>query len=307
MHWGLDAGIARRPVVKIAGGAAAETTDQVAVEEPLEIRVAGDPLAITMRTPGADRELALGFLHAEGVIHSLDDVGSVVHCGHPGDEGFGNVIDVLPGPGVVLAPEAIAGTRRGTLTSAACGVCGRLSIDDLIDRCGPVTDEARIEATALSAMVTQMRERQALFARTGGVHAAALFRATNAQVEPGAARTPGRAEPVADPLAGPGADPIVREDVGRHNAVDKVVGALIFARALPATRRVLVVSGRASFEIVQKAAVAGIPIVASVSAPSSLAIDLAARMNVTLVAFLRGATLSVYTVARRVIVAPPEP
>jgi FdhD protein len=289
MRWGLDAGIARRPVVKIAGAIAAEVSDDVAIEEPLEIRVAGDALAITMRTPGADRELALGFLHAEGVIHSVDDVGSVAHCGHPGDEGFGNVIDVLPGPGVVLAPEAIAGTRRGTLTSAACGVCGRLSIDDLIDRCGPVTDDARIEATALAALVDQMRERQALFGRTGGVHAAALFRASNAEA-------PTRAAPLPYP--------IVREDVGRHNAVDKVVGALIFARALPATRRVLVVSGRASFEIVQKAAVAGIAIVASVSAPSSLAIDLAARMNVTLVAFLRGANMSVYTAPQRVIVSP---
>ena len=292
MRWGLDAGIARRRVVRVNGAGARASdatpdgTDEVAIEEPLEIRVAGDPLAITMRTPGADRELALGFLHAEGVIRCVDDVGSVAHCGRPGEEGFGNVIDVLPGPGVVLAPEAIAGTRRGTLTSAACGVCGRLSIDDLISRCGPVRDGATIEATALGRMVSLMREHQALFARTGGVHAAALF----PSLLPGAA---------ADPSAA--ADPIVREDVGRHNAVDKVVGALVFARALPATGRPLVVSGRASFEIVQKAAAAGIPIVASVSAPSSLAIDLAARMNVTLVAFLRGQTMSVYTVPGRVV------
>ena len=164
-----------------------------------------------MRTPGADRELALGFLYAEGVIRSLDDVGSVAHCGHPGEEGFGNVIDVLPGAGVVLAPERVAGTRRGTLTAAACGVCGRLTIDDLIARCAPVADDARIEATALARFIRSMRDRQALFARTGGVHAAALFAA-----------------------AGTGDAPLfVREDVGRHNAVDKLVGALIFARALP--------------------------------------------------------------------------
>ncbi len=291
MRSGRDSGVARRRVVKL--GAAPRTgvaeTDDVAVEEPLEIRVAGDPLAVTMRTPGADRELALGFLHAEGVIRSIDDVGSVAHCGHLGDESFGNVIDVLPGPGVVLAPERIAGTRRGTLTAAACGVCGRLTIEDLIARCAPVSDDSRIEATVLARFAVPMRDQQAVFARTGGVHAAGLF-------------------PV-PPLGGAGAEkldvarPLVREDVGRHNAVDKVVGALIFARALPARAHVLVVSGRTSFEIVQKAAVAGIPIVASVSAPSSLAIDLAARMNITLVAFLRGESMSVYSTPERIVVA----
>jgi len=296
MAFGRDSGITRRPVVRL--GAPPRTgavesreadRDDVAVEEPLEIRVAGDPLAITMRTPGADRELALGFLHAEGVIRALDDVGSVAHCGRPGDEGFGNVIDVLPGAGVVLAPERVAGTRRGTLTTAACGVCGRLTIEDLIARCAPVADDARIEATALARFIRSMRDRQALFARTGGVHAAALFAAAAADAPRGEAPLPDDA-----PL-------FVREDVGRHNAVDKLVGALLFARALPARGRALIVSGRTSFEIVQKAAVAGIPIVASVSAPSSLAIDLAARMNVTLVAFLRGESMSVYSAAERII------
>jgi FdhD protein len=287
MRSGRDSGVTRRPVVKL--GAPPRTglaeSDDVAVEEPLEIRVAGDALAVTMRTPGADRELALGFLYAEGVIRSIDDVGSVAHCGRPVDEGFGNVIDVLPGPGVVLAPERIAGTRRGTLTAAACGVCGRLTIEDLIARCAPVVDDSRIEATTLARFAGPMRDQQALFARTGGVHAAALF--------------------AVPPLGGadrpPDAAPLVREDVGRHNAVDKVIGALIFARALPARAHVLVVSGRTSFEIVQKAAVAGIPIVASVSAPSSLAIDLAARMNVTLVAFLRGESMSVYSTPTRIL------
>jgi len=282
MASGRDPGIARHRVVKL--GAPPRTgeaeTDDVAVEEPLEIRVAGDALAVTMRTPGADRELALGFLYAEGVIRSLDDVGSVAHCGRPGEDGFGNVIDVLPGAGVVLAPERVAGTRRGTLTTAACGVCGRLTIEDLIARCAPVADDARVEATALARFVRSMRDRQVLFARTGGVHAAALFPAA----------------------ASDDAPLFVREDVGRHNAVDKLVGALIFARALPASGRALIVSGRTSFEIVQKAAVAGIPIVASVSAPSSLAIDLAARMNVTLVAFLRGESMSVYSAPERIVV-----
>jgi len=292
MRSGREAGVAQRQVIRVSAPAtsrpAAPVTDEVAIEEPLEIRVAGDPLAVTMRTPGADRELALGFLYAEGVIGSLDDVGSVAHCGRPGDQGFGNTIDVLPGPGRVLAPERVEGTRRGTLTAAACGVCGRLSIDDLIARCAPVRDDTRIDAAALARLTGLMRDRQTLFARTGGVHAAALF----APPPAGA----GAAAELAAPIA-------VGEDVGRHNAVDKVVGALIFARALPASGRVLLVSGRASFEIVQKAAVAGIPIVASVSAPSSLAIDLAARFNLTLVAFLRGETMSVYTAPERIVVA----
>jgi len=292
MRSGRDAGVARRQVIRVSapapGGSAMAVNDDVAVEEPLEIRVAGDPLAITMRTPGADRELALGFLYAEGVIASIDDVGSVAHCGRPGDEGFGNTIDVLPGPGRVLAPERVEGTRRGTLTAAACGVCGRLSIDDLIGRCAPLRDDTRVDAAVLARLIGLMRDRQALFARTGGVHAAALF----APPPPGSGAASAELAP---PIA-------IGEDVGRHNAVDKVVGALIFARALPASGRVLLVSGRASFEIVQKAAVAGVPIVASVSAPSSLAIDLAARFNLTLVAFLRGETMSVYSAPERIVV-----
>ena len=292
MRSGRDPGVTRRQVIKVSAppaprGTVVAMTDDVAVEEPLEIRVAGDALAITMRTPGADRELALGFLYAEGVIASLDDVGSVAHCGRPGDEGFGNTIEVLPGPGRVLAPERVEGTRRGTLTAAACGVCGRLSIDDLIGRCAPLRDDTQVDATTLARLIGLMRERQALFARTGGVHAAALF----APPPPGTGATAELAPPIA-----------IGEDVGRHNAVDKVVGGLIFARALPAAGRVLLVSGRASFEIVQKAAVAGVPIVASVSAPSSLAIDLAARFNLTLVAFLRGETMSVYTAPERIVV-----
>jgi FdhD protein len=251
------------------------TFDDVAIEEPLEIRVAGEPVSITMRTPGNDRELALGFLYSEGVIGSIDDVGSVAPCGRIGDDGFGNVIDVLPGAGIALAPERIVGARRGTLTTSACGVCGRLSIDDLTSRCSPLHDDSRISAATLTRMCTGMREHQHIFARTGGVHAAALF-------EPS------------------GAEAVIREDVGRHNAVDKVIGALVHARALPANGRVLIVSGRLSFEIVQKAAVAGIPIVASISAATSLAIDLASRMNITLVAFVRDAGLNVYVCPERI-------
>jgi FdhD protein len=272
----LDAGVDERAVLSTHASRTPRTVDEVAIEEPLEIRVAGDPLAVTMRTPGADRELTLGFLYSEGIVGSIDDVGALSHCGRPGEPGFRNVIDVQSAPGSVLAPERLQGARRGTLTTAACGVCGRASIDDLIERCAPVRDGARVTARELARLYALMRGRQRLFARTGGVHAAML-----------------------SDVSGAGA--IVHEDVGRHNAVDKVVGALVLARALPATGKVLLVSGRMSFEIVQKAAVAGVPVVASVSAASSLAIDLAARLNMTLAAFVRDGAMNVYTGAERIV------
>ncbi len=266
-------GVTKRVAIKSA--AVGPEGDDVAVEEPLEIRVAGDAISVTMRTPGADRELALGFLHAEGVIGSIDDVGSVAHCGRPGDEAFGNVIEVLPGAGIALSPERAAFTRRGTLISSACGVCGRSTIADLVARCAPIADLSRIEAKLLARMCSSLRNEQPIFARTGGVHAAAIF----------------------DVL---GQLRALHEDIGRHNAVDKVVGTLLLDRALPARGTVLVVSGRSSFEIVQKAVTAGIPIVTSVSAPSSLAIDLAVQMNVTLACFVRETTLTVYAHPERI-------
>jgi FdhD protein len=268
-------GVTQRSTVRFGPSEGGEL-DDIAVEEPLEIRVAGDPLAITMRTPGQDRELALGFLYAEGVITSVDDVGSVAHCGRPGEDGFGNVIDVLPAPGTALAPERIVGARRGTVVSSACGVCGRLSIDDLAARCEPIEEASTIAVATLSRTMGELRGEQHVFARTGGVHAAALFDSAGKLL-------------------------LLREDIGRHNAVDKVVGNLILSRALPARGCLLAVSGRASFEIVQKAVVARIPIVASVSAASSLAIDLAARMNVTLAAFVRGGAMNVYSGRQRIV------
>ena len=276
MRSGKATGLTARAVSRVGHGPTSDV-DEVAIEEPLEIRVAGDPLAITMRTPGDDRELALGFLFAEGVIGSIDDVGSAAHCGRVGEEGFGNVIDVLPAPGTALAPERVQGARRGTVVSSSCGVCGRLSIDDLAARCTPLDDPAAIEAARVATAIAALRGEQRVFARTGGVHAAALF-----------------------DLAGNLL--VLREDIGRHNAVDKVVGSLALRRDLPASGRLLAVSGRASFEIVQKAVIARIPIVASVSAASSLAIDLAARMNLTLVAFVRDGGMNVYTAGDRIVI-----
>lgn len=277
--------VALRAVARIhEDGSGASMLDPVAVEAPLEIRVAGDTLAITMRTPGEDHELALGLLLAEGVIESRDDVGRAFHCGRPGEPGYGDTLDLLPGPGVTLSLERIEHARRGTLVSAACGVCGRRSIDDLLARCAPLPPAPPLPIALLRTSADVLAANQRHFARTGGLHGAAVI-ARDGQL-----------------LA-------LREDVGRHNAVDKAIGALLIAGAVPVAAEqaaageapaVLVVSGRISFEIVQKAIVARIAAVCGVSAPTSLAIDLSARAGVTLAGFVRNNSLNVYTELARV-------
>lgn len=260
-------------VERLSPGGTVETrADEVAVEEPLEIRISGETLAITMRTPGNDRELVLGFLLAEGVISSASDVASVVHCGRTTDEGRENTIDVTLAPGVKPPVDADTGmlARRGTLVTSACGVCGRRSIEDLLARTAPLADGGRVSPEIITAAVRGLRERQPIFARTGGCHAASLVTFDGRHVA-------------------------TFEDVGRHNAVDKVVGARVLAGALPLSEHLLVASGRSSFEIVQKALSAGIPLVASVSAPSSLAVDLARRANITLAGFVRDGTMTIYS------------
>lgn len=266
--------LVHRSVVTDPGAAPRE--DAIAVEEPLEIRIAGDPVAVTMRTPGDDGDLALGFLYGEGIVERAADVGTVAHCGRPGSEGYGNVIDVAPGAGTSLAWERVEATRRGTLTTAACGVCGRRSIDDLLAACVPLPPGPAIARDTVLRAIDEMREAQSLFERTGGTHAAAAYTAGGRRL-------------------------VGREDVGRHNAVDKVVGALLRDRlvgqgAAPGAGgpALLVVSGRASFEIVQKAIRARLPAVASVSAPTSLAVDLAGRAGLTLAGFVRGRRINVY-------------
>jgi len=261
-------------VTRLSAEGAIARADDVAVEEPLEIRVAGDTLAVTMRTPGNDRELALGFLWAEGIIASLDDVASVAHCGRGDDEGRTNTIEVTPAPGAHLRLPDDSPARRGTLTSSSCGVCGRRSIDDLLARCKPV-EAAQMDRAALVRALESLRASQPLFAKTGGCHGAALVTLDGAHVA-------------------------TFEDVGRHNAVDKLVGAMLLAKKLPLRGHALVVSGRTSFEIVQKAVAAGIPIVAGVSAASSLAVDVAKRSNVALVGFAREGRCVVYAGAERI-------
>jgi FdhD protein len=265
-------GVATREVRRIRGSVAEPAhADDVVLEEPLEIRAAGETLAVTMRTPGADRELAVGFLFAEGVIASRDDIGRVAHCGRPDQEGYGNTIDVAPGPGVSLDVDRVSATRRGTLTTAACGVCGRRSVGDVVERCPRLPAGPQIAAQAIADAMEKLRTVQPNFARTGGIHAAAIL---GHDLRPLAAF----------------------EDIGRHNAIDKAVGALVLAGKVPGSEaKALLVSGRASFEVVQKAATARIPVVASVSAASSLAIDLANATGLTLCGFVRGSAMTIYT------------
>jgi len=252
--------------------------DVLAIEEPLEIRVAGESMAVTMRTPGADRELALGFLYSENIIDKIEDVGRVGHCGRPGFPDFGNVIDVLPAPGKILNPDHIRAGRRGTLTSSACGICGRERIDDLLQRCQPLVADVVISTDLIFECQTQMRASQKIFAQTGGVHAAAAFALSGDMF-------------------------VCFEDVGRHNAVDKVVGSLLEKYELQEKTEIvmLAVSSRASFEIVQKAVMARIPVVIAVSAASSLAVELAHAMGITLIGFARDNRMVIYTGFERIV------
>lgn len=273
-----DSVVNRQIIPVVAGRKMPVRSDVLSVEEPLEIRVAGEPVAVTMRTPGADRELALGFLFAEGIVSRLGDVGRIAHCGRPGSEGYGNAMDVLPSPGTALDPDRLRATKRGTLTSSACGVCGREQIDDLKRRCAPVPDGTSVPATLIYRTMEALQSHQAIFAETGGVHGVAIC------------------DREGEMLA-------CFEDVGRHNAVDKAVGRLVFAGwpdGADVQPAMLAVSGRASFEIVQKAAVARIPIIAAVSAPTSLAVDLARETNITLLGFVREDRFSIYSGENRI-------
>jgi FdhD protein len=270
---------ARRPVTRIVlGSEPSRRPDTLAVEEPLEIRVGSTPLAVTMRTPGSDVELAAGFLVSEGVIARGDQFHSAIHCGGPGlggEENTYNVLDVTLAPGVP-APEP----NRNFYTTSSCGVCGKASIEavETVSAYDVGADAATVTAIALTGFPGELRARQAVFDKTGGLHAAALFDAATGELL------------------------VLREDVGRHNAVDKVVGWAALNDRLPLTGTVLQVSGRASFELVQKAVMAGIPILAAVSAPSSLAVELAEASGLTLVGFLRGESMNVYSRPDRIVV-----
>jgi FdhD protein len=269
----------RRPSARVELTADGPTTvrrpDTVTVEEPLEIRVDGDALAVTMRTPGDDFDLTIGFLVTEGLLPGADDVETLMHCTDTGEDGQPtfNVVDVTLKPGVSV-PDV--GLQRSFATTSSCGVCGKRSIDTVRVR-SPYDlggDSTRVSPDVLGSLPDALREHQKVFDRTGGLHAAGLFTVDGALLA-------------------------VREDVGRHNAVDKLVGWAAREHRLPLTGTVLMVSGRISFELAQKALMAGIPVLAAVSAPSSLAIDLAQESELTLVGFLRPPRMTVYTGAER--------
>jgi FdhD protein len=267
----------RTPVLRIRGPVRTTRPDTVAAEEPLEIRLTGTPLAVTMRTPGDDFDLVHGFLTTEGVIRSADDVAALRYCNSVDGEGRNtyNVVDVHLAPGVAAPDTAL---DRNFVTSSSCGVCGKASIDAIRTktRYDVAGDAARVPLEVLLELPDRLREAQEVFAKTGGLHAAGLFTADGELVA-------------------------LREDVGRHNAVDKVIGEGVRAGRLPLAGHVLMVSGRASFELTQKAAMAGIPVLAAVSAPSSLAVELAREVGITLVGFLRGDGANVYTCQERVV------
>lgn len=265
----------------VRDGDARSQGDVVAAEEPLEIRVAlaGAPerrLAVTMRTPGNDFELAVGFLASEGVVRSRDDVEQVRYCvGGPDEQQF-NVVTVALRPSAQFDPSRL---ERTFYTTSSCGVCGKASLEALeMQDCPALPAGPAIDAGTLAALPDALRSRQRVFERTGGLHAAGLFDAA-------------------------GTLQLLREDVGRHNTVDKLAGALVLEGRYPAGERVLAVSGRASFEIMQKALMAGIPFVAAVGAPSSLAVSVAEEFGMTLAGFVREGGFNVYAGPSRIRLA----
>jgi FdhD protein len=268
-----DRGTARRRVTTVEGGAARERIDHLAAEEPMEIRVGGEAVAVTMRTPGHDFELAAGFCLTEGLLDGPDDLEALRYCAGVDEEGRNtyNVVDVGRRSRLPVAADL----KRNVFTSSSCGICGTASLDAVRKRVGGVhADDVRLDAATVLGLPERLREAQAVFERTGGLHAAGLFDAG-------------------------GALRCVREDVGRHNAVDKVVGWAATQAHLPLHGHVLVVSGRVAFEIAQKALVAAIPVVVAVSAPSSLAVELAEESGMTLVGFVRGDRMNVYAGGHR--------
>jgi len=260
----------RRRITRIDERGTRGRPDTLVVEEPLEIRLSGRPLSVTMRTPGDDFDLVAGFLYGEGVVRAADDVATMRYCA---DTDALNVIEVTLAEGV--DPPEVS-VERSFYTTSACGVCGKTSIDAIRQRTryDVSADPARLDPGMLARLPDTLREAQRVFERTGGLHAAGLFDAEGTLLA-------------------------MREDVGRHNAVDKVVGWALKDKRLPLTGHVLLVSGRASFELTQKALLAGIPALAAVSAPSSLAVDLAEEAGMTLIGFLRGPSMNVYTGAGR--------
>ena len=263
---------------KWASGQWSDSPDAVVTEEPLQLMLDGEPLSVVMRTPGEDIELALGLMYAEGIVRGAGDVRLIRISAEAGETA--TTIDVDPSfvesnqIDLHLAQAPRRKPERSMLSSSACGVCGTTMIEDLRRDLAPLSSGMRVDANLLPGLVERLRSGQGVFERTGGLHAAGLFSASGELI-------------------------CMREDVGRHNAVDKVVGRMLLDCKLPASNNLLVVSGRAGYEIVQKSITAGIPVLAAVGAPSSLAVALAREFNQTLVGFLRGERYNVYSAPER--------
>jgi FdhD protein len=273
----MSESVTQHSAFKWRAGAMSEEADRLAVEEPLEIRLGGRRFTLTMRTPGHDEELAAGFLLAEGFINARGELGEIRRLRDAKGALDPNAIDVILNVPAAGLRERL---QRNFTVSSSCGVCGKTSIEALERRIAPLSGAITIARPALLRLPALMREAQAVFAATGGLHAAALFRLE---------------QPNEPKLV------VLREDVGRHNAVDKVVGYALAQDLIPLTRYVLMVSGRLSFELVQKAAAAGIAILCAVSAPSSLAVELAEELGMTLVGFLREPNFNVYSGPERIL------
>jgi FdhD protein len=263
---------ARARALRWSGGRTAQRDEMLAVEEPLEIRLGGRRFTLTMRTPGHDEELVAGFLFAEGFVACAHELGEIRRVRDRAGKPEPNIIDVI----LRVPAEALrARLKRNFAITSSCGICGKTSIESLIRRIAAPHGTVRVAPRTILGLQSAMRAEQAIFAATGGLHAAALFdRSGNLSA--------------------------LREDVGRHNAMDKLIGWALGAGLVPLSNSIMMVSGRLSFELVQKAAAAGVPIVAAVSAPSSLAVELAMEIGTTLVGFLRAASFNVYTHPERI-------
>ena len=263
----------RHRVVKVRDHGASECLDHLAVEEPLEIRLGGTSLTVTMRTPGEDEELVAGFLFSEGIIVGADDLDVIArYRGPDSDPDDANVMNVILKGDMRVARDRL---RRNFVASSSCGLCGKATIDAIRATLPPVQSNLIISVERLKRLGAAMQDAQSTFEKTGGLHAAGLFDADGRMI-------------------------VLREDIGRHNAVDKVIGHQVLARAVPLDRHVLMVSGRVSFEIMQKALTARIPVIAAVSAPSSMAVQMALAADMTLIGFARNGGFNLYSGAHRV-------
>lgn len=265
--------IARHDTKKIIRGVThEEAPDELAVEDPLEIRINNEPVAVTMRTPGDDFDLAAGFLFTEGILKSPDDIGAIRYCSDEKHPDLRNVINVTPASGKKID---LAKVKRNFYATSSCGICGKAAIENVRQQVKPIATKFRIKLETVYSLGSSLRRAQTVFERTGGLHAVGIFDHHGTLLA-------------------------LREDVGRHNAVDKAIGSVFLNDKLPLDKHILMVSGRASFEVMQKAAMAGVPILCAVSAPSSLAVEFAMQTGMTLIGFLRSDAFNIYCGAERI-------